>query len=546
MRLDTHARDMHGRLTGLAADVNARVEGLEARTDSLAGRDELAATAAELERDLTERLGALAERSSVDAATERIAAVEGSLANGLRLLQGLRDETAATLEETVGALREDIDGRESRTTERIAAHQAELLNRHDEIVAQLDELRALSSGREEWQAALEARVDSRVAEIAERLTAESARLQATLDQSAEALRVDAAGAHEAVRGELEASQQALRLELESSRDTVRLEVDSLAMRVDELHGLRHADTRAAREAVDALGARVGELHGLRAQDAEAAEAAVVEAGARLDKLAVSLRREAASAKESADRVGARLDELTGLREGEAESARAAAAELVTRLDDLALRTAAAAAAAERALRDELGGVAARLEEQDASGIEAREELRVELERVASSVGWRLERIEESLASDDNEALRVAVAEVERRLDMQVSQQDEQVRVTERALRKGLASLGERLVDNETAYVEAGTALRRSIERLGAAVVEADARMADQIPVSEVEGYVAFAPTAEGYRLVQMPGRPPALGALVEVEGCDAPLVVTRYGRSPLPLDSRSCAYLDRS
>ena len=90
-----------------------------------------------------------------------------------------------------------------------------------------------------------------------------------------------------------------------------------------------------------------------------------------------------------------------------------------------------------------------------------------------------------------------MGELERRLEEQAAIGEEQVRATERALRKGLASLGERLVDTESAYADAGNALRRSIERLGAAVVEADARMADQIPVAEGEGCVAFAPTSDG-------------------------------------------------
>jgi hypothetical protein len=65
-------------------------------------------------------------------------------------------------------------------------------------------------------------------------------------------------------------------------------------------------------------------------------------------------------------------------------------------------------------------------------------------------------------------------------------------------------------------------------------------------VSETEGCVAFAPTADGYRLVELPGRPPEIGSTLELDVCDGPLVVTRYGSSPLPLDSRSCAYLERA
>ena len=104
-----------------------------------------------------------------------------------------------------------------------------------------------------------------------------------------------------------------------------------------------------------------------------------------------------------------------------------------------------------------------------------------------------------------------MADLRQRLDGQLAMSEEQVRATERALRKGLASLGEKLAGTEATYADAGNALRRSIERLGAAVVEADARMADQIPALPVEGCVAFAPTAAGYRLVEIAGIPPEIG-----------------------------------
>ena len=78
------------------------------------------------------------------------------------------------------------------------------------------------------------------------------------------------------------------------------------------------------------------------------------------------------------------------------------------------------------------------------------------------------------------------------------------------------------------------------------MIEADARLVDGIPVTEAEGCVAFAPTAAGYRLVEIPGAPPEIGAMVEIAECEGVLVVSRYGRSPLPFDGRPCAYLDRA
>ena len=288
------------------------------------------AAAHALERNLADRIGSLAERSSVDAIDERVAAAEESLTSGFRLIETMRDATAARLDEAVGALRGELDGRDSRIDERITAQRLELSARHDEIVtqqgeivAQLAELRELSAARDAWQSSVEARLDARVderlTEVSERLAAESARVQSEIEQSAEALRAEVAGSSDSLRSELDASRQALRLELEGSRDAVGIEVGSLAMRLDELQGLHRADTAAARLAVDALGARVDEFHSLRAQDAEAAQEAAAEAGARLDQLGVSLRREAAVARETADRVAARVEELEGVHADDAES-----------------------------------------------------------------------------------------------------------------------------------------------------------------------------------------------------------------------------------
>ena len=42
------------------------------------------------------------------------------------------------------------------------------------------------------------------------------------------------------------------------------------------------------------------------------------------------------------------------------------------------------------------------------------------------------------------------------------------------------------------------------------------------------------------------GGAPEVGDTVELDGHEAPLVVTRVGASPIPLDDRPCAYLERS
>ena len=106
----------------------------------------------------------------------------------------------------------------------------------------------------------------------------------------------------------------------------------------------------------------------------------------------------------------------------------------------------------------------------------------------------------------------------------------------------------------TGYVEAGDALRRSIERLGAAIVEADSATGSSAPApapaltteQDVSGpFLAFVPNDGGYALQEIDAAVPAVGAAVTIPNEPEDLVVTRVGRSPLPLDRRRCVYLER-
>ena len=550
-RIDSLEQDGHDRARGLsdemsrrtgelATDLGRRIQALVERTEGFVSRDE----AAEQTALVHDGLAALRL-----AAEDRDAAVDASLAEADHARIAAHEE----LGQTIAALRADLDDRarlaDLRLAEEIAGVRSELAEQgnasdsrlrdaadgvradleakakdlHERLEAQsnetsalrghLEELQAAADDRTAWETRFEGMLELRVDELTRRLADEVA-----------GARAEAAEATAAVRGE------AL----------------SLGERIDEMAALRHSDVQAARAASEELVARVDAFGTLRADDADAARAAAADLSTRLESLSASLQKEAADARTTAEAVLRQIGGLHELRAGDLAASEFAGAELAARLDDHALRTAEAAREVELALTEEIGGIAARLEERDVEGIEAREELRGELERVASSVGWRLERIEESLAADDIVQLRTAVADLRQRLDGQLAMSEEQVRATERALRKGLASLGEKLAGTEATYADAGNALRRSIERLGAAVVEADARMADQIPALPVEGCVAFAPTAAGYRLVEIAGIPPEIGSTIELGEIDGPLVVTRYGRSPLPLDSRPCAYLDRA
>jgi hypothetical protein len=56
-----------------------------------------------------------------------------------------------------------------------------------------------------------------------------------------------------------------------------------------------------------------------------------------------------------------------------------------------------------------------------------------------------------------------------------------------------------------------------------------------------EGHVLFVWKTSGYELVEREGDPPAEGSEVELEGRS--FRVTKVAPSPLPGDTRTCAYL---
>ena len=85
-------------------------------------------------------------------------------------------------------------------------------------------------------------------------------------------------------------------------------------------------------------------------------------------------------------------------------------------------------------------------------------------------------------------------------------------------------------------------LRATVVALTARLEGVEARVpeAEEGPPAppEPEGHVLLVPSPAGYRLVELPGPPPAPGATVEHEG-------RRYsalsrGRSPFPADGRPC------
>jgi hypothetical protein len=537
-----------GRLSALAGELERRPEGealdqIRARLDSLAERSML--------DDLDRRISELG-RQQAQIASDAVAGIETSLEEVGARFDGLSGELGARVDELAGRFgglvaREELDAA-------VAGHL-------EWVQSELAAIRASSDAQDEsFQSALR--------EVERRLETDTQDVRAVLDTSLDLVRSEfrderkelrlLVGAQDAERAEQRAKLEGLdeahaetvasvarieqmladgltalsarfteelagaRSAAEQAVSVARGEAASLSTRFDESLAIRDADIRAARMLAERTDERLERFVNEHENDLEASRSAVGDLADRLASLSEDLHSRVEAAQAPVERLEAKLETLRTLRDEDSAAAHHASVELVEKLDALA----------------------SRCEIVDSQGSEARDELRGELDRLASSIGWRLEKIEESLAADDSMALRATVDDLERRLEGQIAVGESQVRATERALRKGLASLGDRLVETESAYVDAGNKFRRAIERLGAAVVEADARMADQIPASPLEGCVAFAPTAEGYRLIELPGAPPDVGSTVEPESCDGPLIVTRYGLSPLPLDRRPCAYLD--
>jgi len=179
----------------------------------------------------------------------------------------------------------------------------------------------------------------------------------------------------------------------------------------------------------------------------------------------------------------------------------------------------------------------------------------ELDEIRSELGALVARVDGGDAAATT-ALEAVTAELETRLEVEAARNAEQIRATEEALQAGLSSLGERLTESEAAYVEAGDALRQSIERLGEAIAEdADEPAAEVVPASpaspngsfesDVDSpLLAFVPNGDGYSLHELSGVTPIVGEPVLFPDRDGEFVVTRIGRSPLPRDPRRCAYLE--
>jgi hypothetical protein len=82
------------------------------------------------------------------------------------------------------------------------------------------------------------------------------------------------------------------------------------------------------------------------------------------------------------------------------------------------------------------------------------------------------------------------------------------------------------------------ALQHTVATLNDRLDDLSGRVA-AAPQPPAEGHLLLLGSADGYRLVERDGPPPAAGERVELD--DGGFVVLREGRSPLPGDRRRCA-----
>ncbi|MGL6279109.1 MAG: hypothetical protein ACRC50_06090 [Gaiella sp.] len=591
--------ELRARLGELIERVDVLAPGSEAELHPDAvNRAELAALAGDLSRRLDVlglRLDDGAHSERIDAidrrVTELAAAVDdahGRLGEVAALAQGAigRDEAAQRLAERVESSSADLSALLDQRLAEAASRFATLEHAVAETRSHVDRVTEATAGS--LRAELEARLTSSVSrdELDERLVDAVSRgeLEDRFASSVSHDELDARLVDAVTRGELDQrlADAVLRAELD----------ERLASSVSrgELDGRLH-DLVARTEVcalAEELGTRIGAVEGAGTQLGGRLDAQLEDMAARVEQLRNGLvpRGELVEATTGLDTrlttLERSLGELDGRAMQAADDVRAALHErlagLVVRSElddvwgrviageetvaDLTRRTDALATRDElHALTDDLDRRAAERQHAAAAETTARLDalaadlgaglaaLHTRVDELAAGLGHaggRLVVVEQALPEPGLvEQLRARVDEVQRQVAEEVALGDERARTTERALRKGLAGLGERLVATEQAYVDAGSALRRSIERLGAAVVEADARLADEPLDPPAVGYVAFVPTADGYRLMSLDGPVPVVGDVVETDQLEGQHRVTRVTRSPLPLDRRACAYLER-
>ena len=534
--LPTPNEDWREALDGLVARVDAIPDNLRVRLDRI-------------DNDLVARV----EQGAIADLTERLEA----LGNGLPERFGELRASHRELSERVDAIPPPDDGLRDEWRHELAEVAENLRTRVERVESGLEQrpgLDLLAGVRDELQA-LAARMDADLHERDERASGQSAhvewlagrvaqtegleqRLRDHLTPLVEGAVVPVADRLSVLEGSLE-EHKAAAAGVAPRLDDLAERIEKQARRIEKLRD----DGPTAAQVAEALGARL-----------DASETVATDVYASLDERLSALDGQVSSASGRAasdvESLRRELDDLHGVTAAAAEASTSHADQLAAQLRH-EIVTDVAAAVAET---DSRGGIE-RLDGLVAAHAVAFEALGADSDERSRLSDERFSALEQSQAKrSDVRELRDGLARVEQHIAAETAKEDSRVVVVEQAVREGLAGLASRLAESEGAYFQAGDSLRRSIEHLGSAIRGADSHRApaDGAIAAETEvptiarSFLAFAPTAEGYRLVELDGGAPVVGAVVEVPGCETPMTVARLGASPLPFDRRPCAYLETS
>ena len=483
--------ELSSRLAELASRASESAEGvaeLETRIDDLASRpardEALAEQVAELSRRLDEIAASTRKLPKLRAHVDELAEVR-KLVEDLAARPG-GDELADDLRRSIERLGARVDA-----VEELASEPREL--DHE------PRFKALESKLEE-AAVREAGIGDALEHVSARISAVD-ELRSRLNELA-----DRVGASESAHGKSvkKSDLASLRAELTDRLEALDQRVASFAASVDDV---RQATTGELDDAIAAL-----------RKDVEGRAADVDGRVAETEREAVALREQ--------------LERLLEAAEAKDAERKTAEVDLERRIEELSARLAEALATPETGdataldeVRSELASLAKRLKRSDKETAEALAKLTTDLEGVAQSSLDLIGHVERGGAGDSSE-LDSRIDGLERRIEADSARADEQVRATEEALREGLAALGGRLAETESSYIEAGDALRRSIERLGAAIVEADSFAPEHVPAAapadepQTGPFLAFVPSGGGYGLRELEGTVPAVGSSVSIADGD--------------------------
>ncbi len=291
--------------------------------------------------------------------------------------------------------------------------------------------------------------------------------------------------------------------LEDERATSTSKADSRAALEKELQALRD-EHAGSKDAIAALTAQVDELRA---------------SGEALDRKLTEARAEAAAFEAT---VGELREELASRGDtGELEQELAAVREDVARLEQVSEQRKAKVKKLAQELRnaqDGAAGLEQRVDEREqalAREAEARAAVELQLASLGASADALDQRLQEECAA------HVATRRELGRLEADLAE---------------LQPLTDKLAATETELASCA----RLLEEVSAGLDSAKERIGER--TYDPDRHVVFVPVEGVYRLADMSGPTPEVGAYEDIDGVR--FLVTRIGRSPLPADTRRCAFLE--